>query len=545
MIRRMVWLVLWVIVFAGMWIGGQRADQVFEKYVEAGNPKTETIYELIPSNTQVFAQSRDFSKEWRVFRKSETYRSFSSLPPVRDVLKTWKMNEAELSLLEKWILQNWGPSLVIAASRQTETIYFYSPVGPRQQCLRWLLRMQQAFFSDNIRWDAAFRDGHWHVDVELPFLPAGWKAQFFPVRGIAVLAIGRKADPLAEVLRLADGGRDSLFQDPAFNGFLARGSRVPNATFGFVRSGDEKSSTTGFGVQWLIAHEADGRLFVDVSFPVNNTGASTALYQDLQKLAMLRQDDDQIAMVASWEDLGAIGEECSRFLPKPFRESFLSGGSRLPEPFSRQNWEPVLNKLGHSVFIGLGKSELISDKFNVPFPRTVVAFPYTEQNQFLRVMENLVLKSNSQQYANLLIRKVAQPCGTYYELRMGSSPWRDTHGLKELPVFAFSNGMLILALNCETMEKALQTLNARIEKPAPEKIEGVNVWANLRTLPESLRLLLAASVLIQSRNENVFVTPSAMQTLNDIVSILQQFGETSINLTYENGRGHILARVAP
>lgn len=545
MIYRITWLVLWLAALAGMWAGARHADRGFQDYMAASRPGAEALYDLIPSTVDVFFQSGDTAKEWRTLRKSEFYRAFANLSLVHDALKAWKLDETELSALEKWILQHWGTGLTVAYSRKSETLLVYSPIGRRQPCVEWLIQMQQTLILEDIRgYTTRQVEGHWCVDAELPFLPPGWKAQFFPVRGIGVLAIGRHAEPLAEVLRVAKDREKSLGRNSAFAAFLAKGRQIPGGSFGFLRLGEDGPSPPDLGLQWQFTRGTDGRFLVDMTWPVTYTGSTTAANPDLANLALLRQGDDQLALVSSWDDLVALGSVGSRFLSESALRSLRTANPQLPLSFGREDWEPVLSKLGHSLFVSFGKDAVLSDKFNVTFPRTVIAVPFNEPNQFLRALESSVLKSNNQNQTNLLIRKVAQPYGTYYEVRMGNSRWREGHGLKELPTFSFTNGMLILALNCETMEKALQALTANAAAPAP-KIEGVSLWTRTKSLPDTLRLLLAATVIFQPRNENVFVSPTTMRTLNEIFSVAQQFSETDFGLTCEGGRARLQARLAP
>ncbi|MDD2708531.1 MAG: hypothetical protein PHV34_11010 [Verrucomicrobiae bacterium] len=533
---KIFWLVLWVLTLAGMWMGARHADRLFNDYLKAGVPQKETVYELLPRDVTYFVQSNSFVKKWKKLKRSVLSKNLSQLTLFRDLTASWQVSDSSLHQLEEWILNYWGPQITAAYSKESQTLFLCSPIGERSKCLEWLLKMQDSSNTTDVQWELIYLDKHRCIEVESPTLPKGWKIQFFAIHGVAVLAISPKPRPLLEIFQVLDGKKPSLASTLPFQVLLKQTSALNDPTWGFLRLERTQQEQDSLGLQWILTGATGNRFLLDATLPSQTVTAASSDDPALLNLALLRQPDDVLSLVSSWSDMATAWRELLPFAPDPWTTAFsqFRFGSAFG-PYARE-WKNIWDRVGKQVFISFGKNELISDRFKVPFPRTVMAMPFNEQNLFIQSVEAFVLRCNQQLKANLVVRKSNCPGGAYYEIRMGSSKWRENHGLKEMPPFAFSNGLLILATNTQTMEKALSGLAANAGRLDNQRIEGVDIRMNTKEAPETIRIIMASTALFQSPTDNSFLSPAMMRLMNEAFGVLKQFGDSELQVKTIPGR---------
>ncbi len=549
------WVLLWMATGYGIFYGMREADYTFLKFMDVGEPSLATACDLIPANVQAFACDVHFRENWKEFRKSSVYPSIRGLSVFREACEGLRLGDRDLTALEQWISQYWGSGVVAAYSRENEALYLLSPVGRREECVEWFRRMRWSPFGQHITWTprifdlnpdgkvSALPKNLWCFEADgAYFSTPGYNIQFHAIHGVAVLAISRKKDPLLDILRTDAAPDKSLAKSAGFSEFFAQGLQHPERPFGFVRLGGDTKSADGLGARWSVVVEKDGRVALDVRIPAPTIAGSMVAVSQFDLLARLRQPDDLVSTVFSWEDAQTLWKEGQRRLPSAWTATIREGQVDAALGSYKDIWKPILDKLGHEMFVGFGDSSVISEKYRVPFPRTIVAVPFTDSVGFIKALEATVQKCNREQEANLVIRKGGS--GDYYEVRMGSAAWQARHGMKELPVFAISNGLLILAPGGEVMEKALKTFSENASRPV-EKTEGLEIRLNLRKSPGTVRILLAALGLLNPQGDNVFLTPSMMHSMSELFALMEQFGDSRLTLTYAPGFLQVHAAINP
>lgn len=529
----LIWIVLWIAVAMGAFWSGNKATQTLDAYLDVGGPSIAAASELIPAQINFFVYDAHFSQEWKALRGSNFYGALKGLSALREPLESWKITEKEFSPAEKWLTEFFGPEVLLGVSTESKSVYLVSPIGKRDAVIDWLLRMVVADEGKGVKWKLRQIDGRWCLDAEEGLAPAQYKVQLSVINGIAVLAIGREGDPIAPVLQLASKSGQGLATEKAFDAFFKAGLAQGNAPFGFFRP----SAGQSLGVQWTLAAQVEGKVTLDLVVPRISAPATT-VQPSSSALAGLRQADDYISCVASWDEVRVLWEEALQRLPASWTTSMREINLKSAMGSFDSVWTPVFDKLGRNVFIGLGESEVISEKYRIPVPRAVIAFPLTDTAGFIVALEKTVLEANERLGAKLLIRK--GPKGNYYEVRMGKSEWREQHGLKQLPVFAFSNGLLIIAPDTSAMEKALA--NA---KSTEVRIDGIDLQVNMRSAPATVRILLAALGAFNAQGENVFLSPRVLHGLSEMATIMEQFGRSDFVIHNEPGFSRIHATLNP
>ncbi len=537
--KAILWSLLWIVALTGIWMAAGRADRAFESYMQQGVSSLAAACDLLPADADVFACNVNFREDWRNLRASKFYPALRELSPIKPVLEEWKLGEEDLTLAEKWFLRFWGPEVAVAFSRENGTLYLLTPLGSRYACVKWLAEMMFRPSGNGAPGTLRHEGGHWWIAVTDDHLcPRGFHVELAPVRGVAVLAISRKPDPLAPVFRLAANPQSGLGQSPNFHDFLRDGMEHANHSFGFVRLRGRGQPPESFGIRWKIwtqpASDGPRSLQALVQVPARCVEGSSSQIPNAANLIRLRQPDDIICLVTSREDIQAAWKGCLHHLPSAWTNLISKvTPDRLPEAF-RSIWQPIFDKLGKEIFVGLGESSLLSDRYRVPFPRTVVAIPFDDTPVFVRALEDTVLKCNQDFKANLLIRKVVRPQGEYYYVRMGDSSWKYRYGLSSLPVFAFAGGLLLAAPDTSTMEKALERL-ADPASAATAPVEGAAVFANLQRAPQTARALLTCAGALLDPGENAFLTPAQMKNMDELFNLLEQFSEARADITRTPG----------
>lgn len=552
-----IWLLLWAGTGAWIWWSTREADYQFQKYMEAGSPTMETACELIPGNVDAFACHMRFRGEWKEFRRTGLCSTLKGLSVFREAAEALKITGSDLSPIEKWTAEFWGPGLVAAYSRKSETLYLLSPVGRREECIDWFRRMAVSDFGGHITWKpheldvgvgkgaATAQKGLSCFDADSTYFSSpGWNVQFHAVRGVAVLAISRKRDPLLEMLQVDREPGRSLAKSPGFMEFFRRGLDHPEQPFGFVRLAGGAAPSPGLGLEWKVSRGAEDRVILEASLPVPGITGTAVNDPQLDPLDRVRQPEDLVGILCTWEDVKALWNGISPRLSAGWKDPVEQ--VRVEEMLGsyKDIWKPVLDGLGHEVFIGFGDANPLSERFTLPIPRTILACPFTDSAGFMKALEATVLKCNREEQADLLIRKVVRPFGEYHVVRMGNASWKSRHGLKELPVFAFSNGILLLAPGEDTMEKALRHLVENAGRPV-DKITGVDIRLDMRKSPNTVRILLGALGTLNPRGDNVFLTPAMMRSMSEISSLMEQFGESRLVLSYRPGFIELRATLKP
>ncbi len=537
-IRCFIWLILWSA--AGIWVflATRHADRIFLEYIEGGAPASgpATVCELLPSHVEAFVYNENFHENWKALRDSEFYSTLKGISGFREILNAWNLGDKELSSFEKWILQSWGPSLAIGYSREKETLYLLSPIGNREKCIEWLQQTSCSSFGAQMKWEPRQLQGHWRLEsVGSPSLASQFNAQFYPIHGMAVLAISPKPDPLSEIFRVVDAPQNSLTHAAGFSSFFQEGLQHSRQVFGFLRPFADKKGFESLGFEWRVAVERDGKATAEIHAPVRSIVTASTDSPDAATLAHLRQPDDMISVLASWEDLQVIREKCLQHLPAAWTAPL-----RAMDPDSmlgsyRTIWDQVFSKLGHSIFVGLGEADIISEKYRIPFPRTVLAMPFDEPDVFKQALEATVLRLNREQKANLLIRKEVRSYGEYYEIRMENSVWRQQHGLKEIPAVAFAKDLLIISSDSSSMEKVLEHFATHDGEATGMSSDGVDFRISMRRASDTVRILLGVFGVLDPQGENVFLSPGMMRFLSEVRPVMEQFGDSHIVFTFKPG----------
>ncbi|MBI4027651.1 MAG: hypothetical protein HY360_21875 [Verrucomicrobia bacterium] len=543
--RKAVWLLLWMALGAGTLAAMKRADQAFLSYMETGGLSGSAIYELLPADVRFFAHIHQAREEWKAFRQSGLFSALRNVPATRAIFDEWGLVEGEWSAFERWILQFWGPEIIIAGSEKTQAIYIFSPLGNRGQCADWLLQMAASPFGFRVKWRPGQLEGRWCLETDgASFLPPGFHAQFYPIHGAAALAISRRPNPMLELCRLANDPADGLLHAPRFPDFLHEQLGQSKRAFGFIRSSQDNHSED-LGLEWNLAAEKNGDAVLDARLPMLAGVPNPSREPSPPILKRLRQSDDVISMTTSWENLETGWSEWLQRTPPAWNEALKNIGRNATTEIFKEIWSPVFDKLGRHVFIGLGDSVLISERHRLPFPRTVLAFPLEDKDVFVRTIEATVLKCNREWTAGLLIRKITCPNGPYYEVRQADSLWKRKLELKNLPAFAFVSGLLVVSTGGDSMEKILQQMASAPAVPGELNEDGINLWIDLKRAPQIAAFPLVAIGLFHAEDKNESIPSRKLNFPQEWTPILERFGEARLRVTFGSGEARFHVALPP
>jgi hypothetical protein len=532
--RRIIWGVCWLIVLGASYLAFQKADRSFIAYLSSFNTSQRNLGELLPPNVTFFVCDQDFQKDWSQFRTSDFYSNIRNISSVRDFLSSWNLNEKELAPWEKWILQSWGSGTVLSYSEENQSFYLISPIGNREQCFEWLRRAISGLRQQHVPWKPKQIANRLCIESESSsFWPEQMKVQFYAVHGMGILAIGKKTDPIQAIYEAANAPQSTLFREPDFPQFYEEGVAKGNIQgqqniFGFIRQKDPTAHD--LGKTWDLVLNEGGKVEFELNLPSEDQPllVHPSIFSSLLKI---QQSDDILSITSSWEKTKKLWAQGVNYLPESFRQNlFPSDFSSLLGNYA-EFWQPLLKETGDEFFVSFGEAGIISDKFRIPFPRTILALPFTDKAGFFHALEQTISKSNEELFSNLLIRKNVRDFGEYYEVKMTESLWREQHGLKELPVFSFVDGLIIFASDESSMEHMLKSLHSDSAKEASEsENEEFELKINMKEAPGILRILFGAFGLLNPQGDNVFLSPSAMSTLSEAFSIMQNFQDGEVKL---------------
>lgn len=541
-----VWLVLWGLLGTLMVAAMFRADRAFQSYLTRGSSDFQTACELLPADVSMLASNGNFVKEWEALKKLHVYRMLASTGDGRGILDAWKLGAAEPSPFEKWLLQCWGNRLVLAWSADRQTLFIMSPLEDRGACLKWLGRILLSAHSEHLDWAVKNLGARRYLEVDASrFLSQGFNARFHLVRGVAVTAISRKKDAPIEITQMNGSSDRSLARSADFSEFLRRVSRQRDQIFGVFRwaADDKPAGIDGMG--WALSSDGDGSVHFEVQILDPAIQSVSTTVHGSGALAGLRQVDDLASGIFCWKDGRVVWDGCLRQFPKKWGQSLRE---MQPPPWLKSHqafWDPVFAKLGDAIYIGFGDVDFISDKYRVAIPRTVAAIPLADKAAFLGALEATVLKCNQEQDARLVIRKTVRAYGEYYEVRMGSSRWRQENGLKELPLVAFSKGLVILSLGAERMERVLQQANAEPLEQAAVDLEGVDLRIQMKKSGDMARAFFAIAGAVGALGEEDSADREILRAVAERIALLEQFGGAKMTLTHQPGRLVIRGMFAP
>ena len=542
----MVWLLLWGAAGAGIFMAGWQADRRFTAYLQGGSPSAEMVDRLLPDHVRFFVHDPNFRQNWPRVRSSPLYRALQNISIFKDTLAAWNLDGETESSFEKWLLKGWGPAVTVAWSEERQALYILSAVGNREESLRWLEQIASSYWAREMKWQLRRLDQQWCLESTQPLASSSrLYAQLCPIHGVAVLAISPNPDPLREILHREVSARGGLLQSPGFSEFRGWSTQTPAQLHGFAHALPRAGSNGKARLEWGLSIGDNGKSHLHFRFPVTAVATASGGDSQVEKLAQLRQPDDLLAIVAACNDLEALRSECMRHFPSAWTAP-LEGLNRdnLLGSF-RPIWDPVISGTGDHLFIGLGEAEYVSEKYRVPFPRTIIAMPFQETAPFLQALEATVYRLNRSAAANLTIRKVVRPYGEYYEIHMAPTAWRERYGIRELPVFAFAEGLAIISSNSASMEKLLQHMANHPGTTSASLSPGVVFQVNMRRAPNTVKILLGALGLLDPGGENIFLSPEAMRSLNEVYAVMEAFGDSQLVFSSEPGYARIEARLNP
>ncbi len=539
MLRRFSWVFLWIVVLAASAWLGWRADRQYVGFMEGGYSSAISSAKLIPDDVTFFAYDPNFRQGWKDLRSSRFFASLIKTAPLRDLAESLKWNATELSSYEQWVLRFWGPGAIVGYSKEEQSLWILSPIGKRGACAQWLVEMALSPIRSRANWKVQHIDGHWCFESRNETWLPGMHLQFSVVSGVAVLAIGTGQNPIHGVLEMRDDAKRSVLAQ--HQALIEQAFANSTQISGFIRFSDPKAPVT----EWNFGPDGHGATSLNGTFPLPVITTESSAVQGSQLLQGLRQPDDLISTIFSWDDLRGLWNECSPLLPEIWREPIQQVNLDALLGNFKSKWDPIFEKMGHEVFVGLGDSEVLSEKYQIPFPRTVIALPFSQPELFVNALESTVLECNQRLNADLLIRKVSRAYGEYYEVRMGESDWKRQHQLKELPVFAFSKGLLVIAPNTADMEKTLSHFFEKSDPTSVLPIQGIQIRMNMRGSPNTIRILLAALGAFNPQGENIFLSSQTLGVLSEIFGLMENFGDSDISVTHKPGSLSIRALLAP
>jgi hypothetical protein len=528
--RRIVWLGLWVVVLVAIVLTARYADSLFMARMSGGTPQANQIFKLLPEETEVLVYDQNFEEHWKRFKKSNLFFSLRNLSVVRGGIDQSGLSDAELDSLEKWIFRFWGPTAVVSYSQKTNSLYLLSPVGNYAECLEWFQRLATSSFRKNLPWTPRKVQDQWVLEYAKNSGGRSFVAQLATIRGIAVLAISEKKDPMNVIINASLYGASF---GPNLEKFLEKTRGKPDQVCGFVRMLEGDRLKESLGLEWILDVQSAEKIKLEIKAPVQSIQQQMKAEKN-SLLAALRQPDDQISLFGSWEDLKMFWAECEERLPKKWTEPVNAIKPEGVLGSYQKIWNPIWDKLGDDLFLSLGEVQMFSDRYQIPFPHVTIAMPFTEKALFIKAVESTVQKANAEQDANLLIRKVVVGDLGYYDVRMGNSSWKQSHGLKQFPVFAFAKDLLIVSSNTGSMEKILQKL-AQGSELTPEIVYGIDLRMRLHQAPQTIQILLGAVGAFNSEGDNIFLSPTVMHFMSEITSVMKQLGDSHLVMTYEPG----------
>jgi hypothetical protein len=538
--RFLAWTALWAVILAAMWFGGRAAGRAFDDYMDSGDASAATALAALPAEADGFVFEPDPVARWRLFRRWKLDASLQEFSRLRPLLENWGLGQPKVTPLEGLLLHFWPKNLAVAWSAERGFLWFAAPVGNRWETGRWLadlfLRSPQRPEKCRVERDG----GQWWVDVEDPrLLPEGRVAQLAVVRGIAVLAIGpRGSSPLAPVLAPSGPG---IASDPEAAAALEGALRPDAGPAGIVRI--VRPGHVTHTLSWRLTPEGaagDEALSLDLRLPSCRATAPSAPVPGAARLGALAQPDDIVAVVGARPDLAALAELCGRALPPAMAARLgQAGPGWIPEAF-RPAWEPVFKKLGDEVFVGVGGGSSPGERARPGFPRAVVAIPMEDPAAFLSALEQTILRCNREQNANMVIRKRTSASGDVYRVAGGEASWKRQFGLAE---FGFAKGLLLLAPDSATLEKAME--RASSEAAAGDPARGVRLRASLPRVGAAFRGLVLAAGALLGGDQTETISPSTLKWMDEALAALRNFGEARADLEREPGAWRLRARLAP
>jgi hypothetical protein len=527
----LAWAVSIAVAWGMVW-AAQRADQAFLDFWKGGQSATGSLFSMLPEGVNQKLYGYSLGKYWKSLRTSEQGRAVLDTSPIRSSLEKWGIIGKDPTPFETWGMEYWGEDTLWGYDDHHRVGYLLTPMGTRGDCFQWLAKMFLSSVGKHLNWKPSESHGRMVFRAkDTSFWPEDLNVEFCFIQGVAVLGLGLQTHPLKNILSESKGPHRNKNLSEDGQRFLEAQQSRYQGVMGSFRSRDDNSQSLRF---WSLLEVEKNKINFRLEIPSSADLVEEPSRELSQTLVRFRQDSDQISLYGSMAEIKTVWEKFSPKLPQKWTDLVSSLDKSVFLGGYQSIWDPILKNLGSEIYVAFAEGSAISSKYQIPFPKTVIAIPLEDRNPVIQALEATVLRLNKNEEANLLLRKSVRAAGEFYEVKMGESAWQKKHGLKELPVLGFIENFLVLSLDAASLNLLCDHLASNQGKASPEALQGVQLRVKLKESPQTIRVLLGVLGVLTSQEENMVLTPQVMKFLDEWLEVARKYSEIDLRLVPQN-----------
>ncbi|MBI5395054.1 MAG: hypothetical protein HZA91_07135 [Verrucomicrobia bacterium] len=426
-LNRRIIVILTVIVLASL--AGIVAYQAW-----LGHPALVSDRELLdflPPPAEIAVLHRDVETDWRKVRGSNWFRKLMARPELRRFAKKNRLDRAELSDAETWILDIIGDRVLAARVPDPErpggySAFAFAPIGARAKRLELWADLIQRGQKTGFKLVSTDHHGHEVVRVLVEDWPSNLAVKYTKLRGVAVIVVSETEDTLEKYL---DGRITATSAES-----LADAIGADLGLVNWLHLGASRGRAGGV-VRWVLESKAPGQLRLTTLAPL--AGPPPAKVEGAAPSAMLgaRLADDALlrlrGRLSEWS--AVAGAYVSFFLPE--RRGGAQGAlGRLKE---NAPW------MGDTFAVALLPGQVMSSKLPLPVPQLAAVVECTDERQAQTGIARAVMDLNQRAKLDLDLALQATTVGKAQAQRVISHSPDLAEQIKRWPVFTFAEHTLL------------------------------------------------------------------------------------------------------
>lgn len=457
-------------------LSGLAGVVVYHVWLPSPLVSNESLINLLPATADVAVLHRDLETDWRRIRGSNWFKKLIARPEVKRFAHKNRLDRAELSDTEKWILDLVGDRVLAAtvanpAQPGRYDIFAFAPIGGRAQRLELWADLIQRGQKAGLRLVTSDHQKQQIVRVLVEDWPPDLVVKYTKLRGVAVISISESEDTLERYLdgQTTPPGVESLAVE--LGGELG--------LVGWLQIGAWRSPVGP--MRWVLESVEAGQLRLTTLAPlagpppakVEGGMASAALAARLPADALMRLR----GRLSEWSAIAAA--YVSLFAPD--RKDVAQG---VPG-WLKENapW------LGDAFAAGMLPGRVMSAKLPLPVPQLAVVVENLDERQAQAGIERFVMDLNKRHKMNFALQAATVGKSPAQRLVLQSP---EAAQVKRWPVFSYAENALLAASGDDILAGMLARGTARITQGGENSL----VWEVEPTV-RMARGALAAYTLAQ------------------------------------------------
>jgi hypothetical protein len=425
----------------------------------------------LPPTAEIAVLQRGLEESWLNVRKSLWFKKLIERPEFRKFAKKNRLDRAELSDTEQWILDVFGERALVGYVPDGQlpgrySIFAFAPIGNRAKRLELWADIIQRGEKSEFKMVSSLHKGQEIVRLSVEGWPPNLIVKYAKIRGVVALVFSESEDALERYL---DARGPTSGSSPVASAIVVELGRL-----GWLQAG--ACNGRGGLLRWALESAEPGKLRLTAVAPLCSTPSAPAGAAATMPLVSYLPEDSLLKMSGRLSEWSAVVESFIAY----FRPDV--GGDirqRLEQMRARAPW------LGDHFAAGVPSWQPVSERIPVPAPQVSLAAECLDEKQAQVAINALILDINRRGRVEIAVmpitvkgRKAQQVVAQSEKLAEQITRW---------PVLSFSEGALLAATGADLMDRMLAD-----KAPAASRSQGNSLFWQVALTRQAARSALSA-----------------------------------------------------